>query len=269
MPEIIQRPIAAGSATALTEIPAARPNWQCVEDYPESLGVESYVYEENGTAEDLYDMSTIQGLQRLKINSISVRAVCERENNTQACTVETSLRPAAATTRGAAQTLTEVFVEYLNTWAVNPETDLFWTIADVNGLEAGLQLISGGAGCEAQCTQLYNVLDVSILGEYISNYAPFYKDIIHVDQGYSVVLEEDNGRSLFNATTVRVDYRDPAGTLGNITGDIIDENRIIVPVTAALNNQTGKWWFKLYAVLAGGEILEGKPIFINISPKWL
>jgi len=269
MPEIIQRPIAAGSATALTAVPGARPNWQCVEDYPLNLGLESYVYSENATQEDLYDMSVIQAGQRIDINSVSVRARCERENNTQVCTVETSIRPAAATSRGAAQALTEAFTEYLDTWSVNPETDLFWTIADVNALETGMQLISAGLGCEAQCTQLYNMIDITVQGEYISNYSPFYKDAIHVDQGYSVIAEEENGRALHNATTVRIDYKDPNGVTGNITGDIMDHNRILAPVTAGVNNTTGKWWFKLYAVLAGGEILEGVPFFVNVQSKWL
>lgn len=269
MSSIILTPIAAGSLTGCTPVPGARANWECVNDYPENLGLESYVYVENGTQEDMYDMSVVQAGQRLKINNVGVVSRAERENNTQVCSAEVSIRPVAATSRGAVETLTETFVEYLNGWTTNPETDLFWTIGEVNAFEAGMRLISAGAGCEAQCTQLYVDLSVSVVGEFIGNYSPFYKDTVHVDQGYSVIAEEDHGRALFGATTVRIDYKDPDGVTGNITGDIIDQNRIIAPVTAAINNKTGKWWFKLYAVLAGGEILEGIPFFVNVEPKWI
>lgn len=268
MSSIILNPTGVGSITGCTPVPGARPNWQCVSDYPESLELESYAYAENGTQEDLYEMSAIVAGQRIKIDSVAVIGLAERENNTQVCSVEVSLRPAAVTSRGAVEALTEAFIEYINTWNVNPETDLFWTIADVNVLEAGMQLISAGAGCEAQTTQLYVNLTVTILGEFISNYPPFYKDVIHVNQGYSVIAQEDHGRALWGATTVQIRYRDPNGAEANIDGDIIDQNRIIAPITAAINNQTGKWWFKLYAVLAGGEILEGRPFFVNVEPEW-
>lgn len=227
------------------------------------------MYEENGTAEDLYDMEQIVATQRVQINSVSIRGLCERENDTQVCTVEMSLRPAAATSRVTAVNLTTTFTEYLGTWTVNPEDDLLWTIAALNAIEAGCQLVSGGAGCEARCTQLYAWVDVSILGEYISNFSPFYKDAIHVDQGFSVIAQEDQSRALWNATTVQINYKAPDGTLGNIMGNILEGTKVIAPVTAALNNQTGKWWFKLYVVLATGEILEGIPFFVNVEPRWL
>jgi len=269
MSSIILNPIGVGSVTGCTPIPGARPNWQCVNDYPQSLEGESYVFVDNGTQEDMYDMSTIEALQRIKITSVAVIALAERENNTQICSAEVGIRPVAATSRGAIEALTEIFVEYINTWNVNPETDDFWTIADVNAFEAGVRLISAGVGCEAQCTQIYINLTVAVLGEFITNYSPFYKDIIHKDQNYSVIAQEDYGRSLFGATTVQIRYKDPDGVTGNITGDIIDENKIIVPVSAAVNNKTGKWWFMVYAVLAGGEILKGKPFFVNVQPEWI
>jgi len=268
MGSIIIKPNGAGSVTGLTAVPGARPNWECVNDYPESLMDESYVYTENGTQEDMYDMSVIQAGQQINIDSVAIIGLSERENNTQICSVEVCVRPGAVTSRGAVEVLTEAFVEYMNAWNVNPETDLFWTIADVNALEAGIRLISGGAGCESQCTQVYVALTVNVQGEQVTNFGSFYKDIIHINQGYSVIAKEDYGRSLFGATTIEIEYKDPNGITGNITGDIIDQNRIIAPITAGLNNKTGKWWFKLYAVLVGGEILEGIPFFVNVQPRW-
>ncbi len=269
MSSIILTPIAAGSATTLTPVPGARANYLCVADYPNNLGLESYVYEENATNEDLYDMSVIEATQRISIDTVTLHALCAAENLVVASTAEVSLLPNLVISRGDAETLTAAFVDYVNEWNANPETDLFWTIADINAIEAGVRLDSAGAGTESRCTQLFVELSVSVLGEFISNFNPFYKDVIHVDQGFSVIAQEDNGRSLFGSTTVRIDYKDPDGTTGNITGNVIDENRIIAPVTAAINAKTGKWWFKLYAVLASGEILEGVPFFVNVQSKWV
>lgn len=271
MPIILIHPTGVGNANANSPIPVGRANWACVDDYPEHLDTDSYVYSENGTNDDSYDMSTIQTGQRIQINSVAPNALFKRENDTQACEGGVRIRTGGTSYLNATNaTLTESWVVHSSAWAVNPQTALFWTIADINAIETGVRLVSAGAGCEAQCTQLYTELDVSILGEYITNYSPlFYKDVIHVDQGFSVIMQEDDDRPLFGAGTVRIDYTAPDGTTGNINGDIIDGSRVIAPVTAALNNQTGKWWFRLYVVLAGLEVLEGVPMFVNVQPAWV
>lgn len=44
MPRIILRPDAAGDLTGLTKVPGSRDNFDCLNDYPRDLGVDSYVY---------------------------------------------------------------------------------------------------------------------------------------------------------------------------------------------------------------------------------
>lgn len=269
MHSLILKPNAAGSQTNLTAVPGGRANYQCVYDYPSHLNTEAYVFAENNTLEDLYDCGEMVATQNVSIENVSVNGVAKRENDTQACTAEVEIYPATAAYYGDAETLTEEFVEYLHSWNFNPESDLFWTIADVNGIEAGCRLDSGGAGCEAQLTQLFVDVGVEIVGEYITNYSPWHKDSIQVNQNFSVIAQEDNGRTLYDATTIRIDYKAPDGTEGSFNGDCIDGNRILAPVPAASNVTTGKFWFKFYAVLASGAILEGRPFFVNIRSGWI
>ena len=64
-------------------------------------------------------------------------------------------------------------------------------------------------------------------------------------------------------------YKKPDGTEGVLNGVVIDSNRVLATFPAASNNMTGKYWFKLYVVLSGGEILEGIPFFTNVQPEWI
>ncbi len=270
MPSFILTPLAAGSQTNLSPIPIGRANYLCVDDYPNDLDTSSYVFAENGTLEDLYDSSVLISTLKLDISSLRVVSNCKRENTSQVCTVEPALRPSATTYRGDAQTLTESFVEYSNEWLVNPEDAAFWTLTAVNALEFGHRLVSGGAGTEAQSTQSYAEITASIIGEKVSNSSSYQpSDVIHLNQGYSIIAKEEQGRNLFGASTIQINYKGPDGVSGSLPGSIIDSNAIIAPMPAATNNQTKKWWFKLYAILAGGEILEGVPFFANVQPEWV
>jgi hypothetical protein len=254
--------------SALSVIPLGRANFECVNDYPDSLQDESYVYAENATQEDLYAMTDLVATLPVEINSVTPTVRCRRDNALAACTAELSINPGAIS-RSAANALTEVYTNYTNEWAVNPFTDDFWTIANVNGLTAGMRMGSAAAGTEARCTQMFISVDVTILREVVTNVAGLFSDDIHVNQMFAVHAEESSGRSLHGATTARIIGRDPGGTEHNYDGNIVDDTRILAPVPAADNTVTGKWMFSLYAVLAGGEILEGPPFFANVQPRWI
>lgn len=271
MPELILTPN-SDEVNTLSVIPLLRPNFECVYLYPIERGDISYVYVDNGNGADHYGIIGLVATQNFSISNVTSHALCKKENDTQVCTVENNIRiPGGPVANyGTAYPLTESFELYSYSWSADPDNYINWTIGNIIPIWVGLRLVSGGAGCEAQCTQCYLSLDVTILGEKVSNNSSYQpSDVVHVNQDYSVIAKEDQGRILFGSTTVQIKYKDPDGVEGTLTGDIIDQNAVVAPMPAATNNKTGKWWFKLYTVLAGGEILEGVPFFTNVQPEWV
>jgi len=111
---------------------------------------------------------------------------------------------------------------------------------------------------------------IELLGERVSNNSRYWpSDIIDIDQNYHVILIEDQSRSMITATSIVILYIDPNGASGSLAGSHVSDDGVVGYVSVGLNSIKGKWWFKLYAVLAGGEILEGIPFFVNVQAKGL
>ena len=264
----IARP-SANALVSLSPIPVARANYLCLNDYPRHLFAESYVFAENATAADAYDISQIVSTLNIQIESVTVKAVCQAENALNACTAEMALRIAATSYfSGVVEALTINWTEFSATWLSNPDTNDFWTIADINALEAGLQLISGGAGTEARCTQLYLEISFSILGEKISPINALVSDKIFKDQGFSIIIQLPTSTALHETgNTNAILYEAPDGSTGSLNAIVIDTNRLFASIPKATISEAGKWIFKGLITLASGEVIETENTFVNVSER--
>ncbi|HUX56536.1 MAG TPA: hypothetical protein VMV77_06150 [Bacteroidales bacterium] len=260
-------PAGAGDNTALTAEPVALANWEATRDIYTTGGVISYVYNTAAIDDDLYVLDSIPTYLSIFVGSVTVYALC-RKTAAPASLFQILLRTLGS--NDSSSTIEPSAVEYTlysNVWHFNPTSGLPWTAEDLADLEIGvtLQNVSG-----ARCANIYTKVEVNFLGEKISNSSSYQpSDVIHVNQGFSVVAKENQGRSLAGSSTLQIKYKDPDGVEGTLSGLVIDQNALFASVPAATNTKTGKWWFKLYAVLAGGEILEGVPFFTNVQPMWV
>lgn len=107
------------------------------------------------------------------INWIEFHLRCKNTGSSTTGTVWTELKPlgAVAPTEGAATTLPTggAWANYtLERYTTNPVTHLAWTVTDLQNLQAGDSLQSGDSKQSACCTQLYLLVDCTIIN---------YKDI--------------------------------------------------------------------------------------------
>ncbi len=152
---LILRPNAAGTNTGLTHNTGS--NYACV-DETSSDGDATYVYTTSTTSgnnapRDTYNVpdTTLSGLT---IQSITVHIVARDTYNgyerPYILIGGTGYYP------GSYSTLTTSYVEYTNTWTVNPNTSSAWTWTNINSLEIGVQMYIQYAGFGyAQCTQVW------------------------------------------------------------------------------------------------------------------
>jgi hypothetical protein len=255
------------AAAGLTEIPAARPNWQCVDDYPDNLGDESYCYSENGINADAHTIRQIEDLS-YKINSVRVVTLCRAENLVNASEAVPGFFTGGVWYWGDAVILDVVYEVIEGSWTVNPDTALFWDRADLATLNAAIQLTSAGVGTEARVTQMYLEIDVTPLGETVTNISGQHSDPIFVDQGFNVLLELDETADIFDATAVEISYRDPQGNELNLDAEIFDGTMVFTTVPANLNTVAGKWRFKPIITLASGAVIEGREKMVNVREQW-
>jgi len=247
-------------------------NYNKVNYFPDPIHLfDKGVYCVNNALFDFYACSNLASDLLISFNSISVFTNCAKDDATDNCYVEQakSTQPESLPLEIASVPI-ELNLDSNNnlssfTWISNLLEPL--DISSINSTKYGLRLTSSGVTSKAFCNQLYVSVDVDVVGEIASNIIE--SDVIHVNQNFSVIIQEDKGRSLFNATSINILYKKPNGVEGSIDVNVIDANRIIGTFPSSLNDMTGKYWFKLYAVMETSVILEGVPFFTNIQPEWI
>lgn len=263
-------PTGAGGLTTLVPVPAGGGliNWERVNEYP-TANFSDYVHTGAGGAllVDSYIKDLVPVTPVITISKVRCRALCAESSN-QASQLEFVVDqlgfPASPSPTFDLSTVPILFVY---DWLEDPFDSTAWTPALLNARNFGPRL--NGVVSDAICYQFFSEVFFETPGERISNssiYQP--SDVIHVNQNYSVFAREERGRSLIGATTARIDYIDPDGVEGSLAGWIIDNGTLLGFMPVATNSKTGKWRFKLYAVLPGGEIMEGVEFFTNVQLEW-
>lgn len=135
---ILIRPNGAGTTTQLT--PSAGANYACTNENPPSMA--TYV---SGNADGLIDTYALADIpddgrviQTIRVDNFAIKAGAPAINNLK-CAIRTGganyVSPAIAVPTTSMALLCQKF-------ETNPATGLPWTIADINALEAGVQLAS-------------------------------------------------------------------------------------------------------------------------------
>jgi len=128
-------PNAAGDSTQWT--PNAGANWDRNDDVTQD-GDSTYVSSTTDGHTDLYNLTLPDsGATTIRAAKFLVTA---RKTDPGAREIEVLAKSGTTTDASAPVELTEVYVEYTNTYTQNPDTSADWTISDLNDLQAGFRI---------------------------------------------------------------------------------------------------------------------------------
>ena len=149
------RPNANGSVGAGIQTYGAASAYQCVDEASANDDTDYIYVGEDAVGSVVFalpDHTTETGT----INHVKVYARCKYTGSGSTYLVYCRLRINSSWYHGAnyAQTLTNSYASYTDTWTTNPNTGSAWTWDDIDGLQAGVTLYAG-VGLNARCTQIY------------------------------------------------------------------------------------------------------------------
>jgi hypothetical protein len=128
-------PNAAGDSTQWT--PNGGANWDRNDDVTQD-GDSTYVSSTTDGHTDLYNLTLPDsGATTIRAAKFMVTA---RKTDPGAREIEVLAKSGSTTDASAPFNLTEVYVEYTNTYTQNPDTSADWTISDLNDLQAGFRI---------------------------------------------------------------------------------------------------------------------------------
>lgn len=128
-------PNAAGDSTQWT--PNAGANWDREDDVTQD-GDTTYVSSNTDGQTDLYNL-TLPDSAATTIRAAKFLATA-RKTDPGARDLEVLCRTGGTTYASSPSAMTEVYVEYTNTYTQNPNTTADWTISDLNDLQAGFRI---------------------------------------------------------------------------------------------------------------------------------
>jgi hypothetical protein len=131
-------PTGAGATTGLT--PSTGNNWDAVNELPASDT--DYVKGSSGLT-DTYVMGNLEG-SISSIKSVAVQSRNWREGNGSYDRAQHIVRPASTDRLSASKTAVFPITagSFQSIWELNPEDSAAWEEADVNGMEAGIKLVT-------------------------------------------------------------------------------------------------------------------------------
>ncbi len=149
------RPNAVGDETAI-ETTSEATHWQAVDEAVADDDV-TYVQQTTGVwKRDLYNLPASAGDGT--VNSITVYYTARHVSDAATASTRASIKTGGVTFDGVIQEVPIAFAEKSEEWAVNPDTEVAWTWADIDDLQIGVSL-EGLVVRSARCTQVYVVVD--------------------------------------------------------------------------------------------------------------
>ena len=144
------RPNGVGRFARLSAYPPGARNWDCVNDI---ISDEDSTYVQ-GTQTDLYGVQDHTGSGTIR--SITVLVRCRVRSGT--ASARTAMRTYATNYFGSYVALSTSYSDYSTVYATNPSTGLAWSWSEVNSLEIGVGLRTGGRRSSVCCTQVWIVV---------------------------------------------------------------------------------------------------------------
>lgn len=128
-------PTGAGTTTGLT--PSAGTNWSNVDELP--VGTTDYNYSSVSGTRDTYAMADLPTTPS-SIYAVKT-ALWARKSDTGAMSAKTAMRVNTTTAYGATQVLNTSVSYYFDTFELSPASSAAWTATEVNGMEAGMEVV--------------------------------------------------------------------------------------------------------------------------------
>ena len=196
-PVTVLRPNGNGAATQLSDSPSAGSNWEKVDDATPD-GDATYVYTTNTSTagrKDLYAIGNLTDTVKPEnpalystshipnvwsnnptvimvwngvsdpgsptANSVTVTAICRTTATAPGGSASVGIRPSGGTTEwwSNAETLGTSYSPFSSEWTTNPATGQPWTYADINNLQAGVNLRSPSSSSQARSTNVLLEVD--------------------------------------------------------------------------------------------------------------
>lgn len=190
-----------GSTPALT-------NWESVDEATSDVDI-TYVWGDNSSYEgDLYTLGDVSSLSgKGTINSVTVYVRCRTDASKSGIGARTWIRTNTVDDWGNDISLTSTYSLSSTPYTLNPQSGSQWTWAEVNALEAGVE-VQKVAGDGVNCTQVWVDVD----------YTPW---ISYSDSDHLIVCDSFSGDTNhvymyggdFAAGDTKVGYYDAAGNL--------------------------------------------------------
>lgn len=93
---------------------------------------------------------------------------------------------------------------------------------------------------------------------------------VYVNNDVQLTLTTDpdsEGHDFSTATTRKIYYKKPSGTVGNWTATLVGSSQLRYAITDTQLNETGIWTFYAY-IVTGGLIYQGKPAVLEVRNTW-
>jgi len=153
------RPNGAGAVTELDAV-GDSPNWECVDEEVADGDTTYVTYKPTvGSGKDLYALAN-PTYPYGTINKVTVYFRMKLSNQPGNISQDVIVKTEGVEYPTSYYT-TSGYSTYSIEYALNPNTSLAWTWAQVNALQLGVELtyITAGAGYEGRCTQVYAVVN--------------------------------------------------------------------------------------------------------------
>ena len=210
--ELTLRP--SGDVTVTLDILGSTPaltNWESVDEATSDVDI-TYVWGDTSAyTGDLYTLGDVSSLSgKGPINSVTVYVRCRTDLTKSGIGARTWIRTNSVDDYGSDISLTSTYSLSSTQYLTNPQTTITWTWAEVNALEAGVQ-VQKVLGDGVNCTQVYVVVD----------YTPVTSWISYSDSDHLIVCDSFSGSTNhvymyggdFARGTTKVGYYDALGDL--------------------------------------------------------
>lgn len=227
----------ANGVVQLTPTPAARANWECVNNFP-TYPPSQHVSAVNATLEDLYSITMFPtSYDMLKIRSVELHASAMKTSHLAAAGVRVSVKPSGGSTYYSPENVLD-YTQVSNAtwvWEENPHTAEAWTITDLTALQCGIKLYSAAATTTARCFQLAIKLNIEIAGALLSNdpRIPSTLDYAFQTQGFSVIATMPGTVDIYQNSEIKLRALLPNGNTVEFNGLVLNGNSVFASIPSA------------------------------------
>ncbi len=174
------RPNAAGTHTEFATAFGCNADWECVdEEVADGFTTSVVCAADDGTWDiDTYNIPN-HTIETGTITNVAVFYTCRVFADIGIAQAKPVVRTGGRDFFGNENRLTTDWTQYSWDWAINPDTLVAWTWADIDALEIGLSMTSTWGGNFTYCTQVYMVVTYDEVISQDTRTTQNYAEVIH------------------------------------------------------------------------------------------